>query len=64
MKKSLQKALDDLDFIHQDLREAGRNGTATDNLIILPLIKKAAELRIEINALYNAHLYDMEEQCR
>ena len=62
MKETLQKALDDLDFACSDLRGALNKGTATESLVILPMIKTAAELRIEVNSLLNTHLYDTKEE--
>ena len=54
MDELLQKIINDLDFVKDDLRHANSQGTAIESLVILPLIKQATELRIGVNSLINA----------
>ena len=54
MDELLQKIINDLDFVQDDLRHANSQGTAIESLVILPLIKRATELRMGVNNLIDA----------
>ena len=47
-------AAHDAGFLSQDLRDALKSATATEALILLPLIERAATLRRNIDALVSA----------
>lgn len=54
MNESLEKAVHDLGFASDDLREALNKGSAVESLLLLPLIKKVNEARIEVEAYLSA----------
>ncbi len=54
MNEALTKAIDSLGFVRGDLQDALHKSKAVDGLIILGLIKRATELKIDTEALLNA----------
>jgi len=55
VNESLEKTVHDLvGFASDDLREALNKANAVEALLLLPLIKKVNETRIEVEALLSA----------
>jgi len=54
ISESLTKAADSAAFVRNDLREALSGASATESLILLPLIERAATLKRDIEALQAA----------
>jgi len=58
ISESLTKAADSAAFVRNDLREALSGASATESLILLPLIERAATLKRDIEALQAARESD------
>ena len=58
MEELLQKIINDLDCIQDDLRQANHIGTAIESLVILPMVKRVTELRMGVNSLAKARKED------
>ena len=58
MTEALTKATHDVGFVETDLRAALNKASNVEALIVLDLIKAAADLRIKTEALLNARVAD------
>ena len=54
MNESLEKTIHDLDFASDNLREALHKANAIEAIIILPIIKKVAEVLNDVKLLQDA----------
>jgi predicted transcriptional regulator len=61
MIENMTQALHETDFALADLQIAGIKASAVENLLILKMIKNAAELRTSINEFLNAIEFDRKE---
>ena len=58
MEELLQKIIDNLDIVQDDLSRANSQGTAIESLVILPLIRQSTELRMSISNMAKARKED------
>lgn len=64
MQESLEKAAHESGFLVSHLREALTKSTAVESVIILPLIKRANDLKNELNALLNSIEADIQADLK
>ncbi len=60
----LEKAAASLEFLRSDLQAANAHGTAMESLLLLPMIRQAAELQQALEALRDAEERDAEEEAK
>ena len=58
MKEALTKAIHDMGFTCDDLREALNKAGSVEGIVVLALIGQANELRRDVDALLSAHESD------
>jgi len=58
MNETLTKLTHDSGFLVDGLRDALNKAGSTEGIIILDLIKDAAQLNLRIKALHNAYIID------
>jgi hypothetical protein len=54
VNESLEKAVHDLEFSSDDLREALHNANAIEAIILMPIIRKVAEALNDVKSLQDA----------
>ena len=63
MKEALEKVTHDLGFACDGLREVLSQSGSVEGLIVLDLIRRANEVRRDVEALLNAHIADTANTC-